>query len=80
MLYNDKGVLTPEEFNEQENAAVSGKTYRIDIPYYLLANSKKRAEIRCYATTTIKKDGTVISTNSDYDSIYLQRISLFDLQ
>jgi hypothetical protein len=79
MLYDKNGTLAPQSFDELNDTAVSGKTYRVDIPYYLLAEDQKRVEIRCYATTTIKKEDAVISTLRNCDSIYLQRISLFDL-
>lgn len=86
LVYDSDGNQTEKTFDEQTDNIVSGKTYCIHIPYYLLADGEKRAEIRCYATTRISKQNTItgdlipVSTSQSYDSVYLQRISLFDLQ
>jgi hypothetical protein len=86
LTYDEDGNEVPQTFDEQSEEIVSGKYYRVDIPYYVLAAAKKRAEVRCYVTTTISKKNTLtgvttkISESTSYDSVYLQRISLFDLQ
>jgi hypothetical protein len=84
--YDSDGNEQYQTFDEQSESASSGKSYRVDIPYYLLSSEKKRAEVRCYVTTTLTKLNTTtgkttkISESSSYDSVYLQRISLFDLE
>jgi hypothetical protein len=86
LIYDEDGNEGLQTFDEQSEEIVSGKYYRVDIPYYVLASTKKRAEIRCYVTTTISKKNTLtgattkISESTSYDSVYLQRISLFDLE
>jgi hypothetical protein len=86
LTYDENGNEVPQTFDEQSEEIVSGKYYRMDIPYYVLAAVKKRAEVRCYVTTTISKKNiltgvtTKISESTSYDSVYLQRISLFDLE
>jgi hypothetical protein len=86
LAYDEDGNEQYQPFDEQSEEAASGKVYRVDIPYYVLSSGKKRAEVRCYVTTTLSKVNTTtgkttkISESSSYDSVYLQRISLFDLE
>jgi hypothetical protein len=80
LSYDNSGKVTQTAFDEQEGQIVSGKFYGVDIPYYLLSDGLNRAEIRCYVTTTIYNDSKKISESTNYDSVYLQRISLFDLE
>jgi frataxin-like iron-binding protein CyaY len=77
--YDANGKQKTKAFDADEDSAVSGRMYCVDVPYYLIGDST-RAEVRCYVTTTVTKNGTQVSKKSGYDTVYLQQLSLFDLQ